>query len=152
MLLAGPRDFLRLLLGEAVLVRHLRAAGELEPVVNPENERVHRTRRQFLLDELGELIHAVSRRSRDAESAHGQSFVCRLFRRRQIQSSGQQQTEPCQFTLTTLAALRWKHGFHAVTLAKYPKRLIVWKRQTLFQERQRPFCRRAVGHSTPLKW
>ncbi len=45
----------------------------------------------------------------------------------------------------------WKHEFHGVTLASGPKRLIVWKRQTLFQERQRPFCRGAAGHSTPRK-
>src|SRR5580765_5923686 len=107
MLLAGPRDFLRLLLGEAVLVRHLGAASELETVVNPENERVHRTRRQFLLDELDELIHAVSRRSRDAESAHGQSFVCRFLRCRQIQSTDEQQAEPCRLALATLAAWGW---------------------------------------------
>ena len=93
---AGRGDCLRLLPGETVLVRHLGATDELKSIVHPKNERVHRTRSQFLLDEFNEFVHAISRRSRNAESARGQSFVSRLFRRRSGEGRGEQPAVPQQ--------------------------------------------------------
>src|SRR5690349_9419358 len=79
MSLASGGDLLRLFFRKTVFVRHLGAAGELETVINAQDQYVYRARREFLLDKLDELIDAVWRRRRDAKAPYGKCFVSGFF-------------------------------------------------------------------------
>ena len=80
MLFTSRGDLLRVFFGKTALFCHLRTADELEAIIDAENERVHRARRQFFVDEFEELVHAISGRRGDAEPANGQRLVHGLVR------------------------------------------------------------------------
>src|SRR2546426_12369651 len=94
MLLADAGDFLRLLLRESAIVRHLRAAEKLVTIINSEDERVHRPRSQLLLDKLDELIYAIAGWRGDAESAYRQRSIGGLFFRPPDQKGDRQESDP----------------------------------------------------------
>src|SRR4051794_24143447 len=64
---ANLRELSGLFPGKASLVRHFRAAGKLESIIDAKNENVHRARRQIFLDELDEFIQAIRRWRWDAK-------------------------------------------------------------------------------------
>ena len=56
-------------------IPQLGMAGVLVIEVNPEDEGIHRARRQFFLDKANELVELAGPRSTDAESADRQDLV-----------------------------------------------------------------------------